>query len=90
MVTCPECEADIDISEIDVDPGDTVSCESCGTEFEVTGLAPLELEPLSDDEDEEEDDDEEDEEEDDELGDDDDDLGDDEEDEEDDEEDWEE
>jgi lysine biosynthesis protein LysW len=89
MVTCPECEADIDISETDVDPGDTVSCESCGTEFEVTGLAPLELEPLSDDEDEEdEEDEEEDEEDDDELGDDDDDLGDDEED--DDEEDWEE
>lgn len=88
MVTCPECEADIEISETDVDPGDTVSCQSCGTEFEVTSLAPLELEPLSDDdeEDEENEEEEEDEEDDDELGDDDD-FADDEED---DEEDWEE
>ncbi|MPY89318.1 MAG: hypothetical protein GEU99_15495 [Luteitalea sp.] len=53
MVTCPECDADIDIDRHDVDEGDTISCESCGTEFEVTGVDPLELEPVDDDDDEE-------------------------------------
>lgn len=64
MVTCPECDADLEIDEQDIDEGDAVRCESCGTEFEVAGVDPLELEPVSDDEDEEEDLDDEDEEED--------------------------
>jgi lysine biosynthesis protein LysW len=55
MVTCPECDADLEIDVQEIDEGDAVRCESCGTEFEVTGVDPLELEPVSDDDDDEED-----------------------------------
>jgi len=56
--TCPECEADVHV-DVDTDKGESVSCEDCGTELEVVGLDPLELdivedEDLDDDEDDEE------------------------------------
>ena len=52
--------------------GDLLSCPECGSNLEVTGLAPLELDLAGDEDDEDEDDDDEDdaEEEDDLLGDD--------------------
>ncbi len=40
--TCPECDADVHV-DMDADKGDTVSCEECGTELEVVGLDPVEL-----------------------------------------------
>jgi alpha-aminoadipate carrier protein LysW len=55
--TCPECEADIHV-DTDADKGDIVSCEDCGTELEVVGLDPVELDIVEEedlDEDEEED-----------------------------------
>ncbi len=55
MATCPECEANIDVDEFDVDKGDLISCPECGTDLEVTGVAPIELDVVSD-EDEDEDD----------------------------------
>ena len=77
MATCPECDADIDVDEFDVDKGDLISCAECGTNLEVTSIAPLELEATDedvDDDDEDEDDDAEEEEDDlDDLDDDDDD-----------------
>ena len=60
MATCPECDADIDVDEFDVDKGDLISCAECGTNLEVTSIAPLELEATDedvDDDDEDEDDD---------------------------------
>jgi alpha-aminoadipate/glutamate carrier protein LysW len=60
MATCPECDADIDVDEFDVDKGDLISCAECGTNLEVTSVAPLELEAsddLDDDEDDDDDDD---------------------------------
>jgi alpha-aminoadipate carrier protein LysW len=54
---CPECEADIHV-DTDADKGDIVSCEDCGTELEVVGLDPVELDIVEEedlDEDEEED-----------------------------------
>ena len=60
MAICPECEADIDVDEFDVDKGDQISCPECGTNLEVTGVAPIEFDVVSD-EDEDEDDLEEDE-----------------------------
>lgn len=56
--TCPECDADVHV-DTDADKGDTVGCEECGTELEVVGLDPVELdivdeEDLDDDEDEDE------------------------------------
>jgi alpha-aminoadipate/glutamate carrier protein LysW len=62
MATCPECDADIDVDEFDVDKGDLISCAECGTNLEVTSVAPLELEASDDlDDDEDDDDDDEDE-----------------------------
>ena len=40
--TCPECEADVHV-DTDADKGEYVSCEECGTELEVVGLDPVEL-----------------------------------------------
>jgi alpha-aminoadipate carrier protein LysW len=55
--TCPECDADVHV-EVDVDKGEMVSCEECGTQLEVVGLDPVELdiveeEDLDDDDDDE-------------------------------------
>ena len=66
MATCPECDADIDVDEFDVDKGDLISCAECGTNLEVTSVAPLELEASDDlDDDDDDDDDDAEEEEDD-------------------------
>ena len=55
--TCPECDADVHV-DLDVDKGETVSCEECGVSLEVVGLDPVELdlveEELEDDDDEDE------------------------------------
>ena len=56
MATCPECDAEIEVDEFDVDKGDQLSCTDCGSNLEVTGLSQLELDLASD---EDEDDDEE-------------------------------
>ena len=66
MVSCPVCDADIDVDETDVDEGDSLSCDECGADLKVTSLNPLELDSAEDldEEDEEgfiEEDDEEDE-----------------------------
>jgi alpha-aminoadipate/glutamate carrier protein LysW len=73
MAICPECEADIDVDEFDVDKGDQISCPECGTNLEVTGVAPIEFDVVSD-EDEDEDDEDEDEDDVDEEDDEDEDL----------------
>ena len=55
--TCPECDADVHV-DIDVDKGETVSCEECGSELEIVGLDPVELDLVEEaayDEDEDED-----------------------------------
>ena len=56
MATCPECDAEIEIDEYDVDKGDLLSCPDCGSNLEVTGLSPLELDLVAgEDEDDDED-----------------------------------
>jgi len=55
MAICPECDAELDIDEFEVQKGDVISCPDCGSNLEVTGVSPLEIEVVSDDEDEEED-----------------------------------
>lgn len=67
MPTCPECDAEIEVDEYDVDKGDLISCPECGTSLEVVGVSPVELD-LAADEDEDEEDAEDDEDEDDENG----------------------
>ena len=49
MPSCPECENDLDIEVDEVDEGDVVACEDCGTEFEVVGVEPLELARVEED-----------------------------------------
>lgn len=55
MIECPECGADIDVEEDELDEGETILCDECGRSFLVTGVDPLELEPEEDDFDLEED-----------------------------------
>jgi alpha-aminoadipate carrier protein LysW len=43
MPNCPECENGLDIEMDEVEEGDVITCEECGTEYEVVGLEPLEL-----------------------------------------------
>jgi alpha-aminoadipate carrier protein LysW len=43
VTSCPECENALDIELDEVEEGDVVSCEECGTEYEVVGVEPLEL-----------------------------------------------
>jgi alpha-aminoadipate carrier protein LysW len=60
MATCPECDAEIEVDEFDVDKGDQLSCPECGSNLEVVGLSPIELDVAGDeDEDEDVEDDEE-------------------------------
>jgi alpha-aminoadipate carrier protein LysW len=61
MATCPECDAEIEVDEFDVDKGDQLSCPECGSNLEVTGLSPIELDLAPDEEDEDDLDDEDDE-----------------------------
>jgi alpha-aminoadipate/glutamate carrier protein LysW len=62
MAMCPECEADIEVDEFDVDKGDLISCPECGSHLEVTSVTPVELDvaPEADEDEEDADDDEDD------------------------------
>ena len=55
---CPECEADVYV-DTDADKGDTLSCDDCGTELEVVGLDPIELDIVEEEDDDDADDEEE-------------------------------
>ena len=55
MASCPECEFEIDVDEYDVDKGDTLDCDNCGTTLEVVSLSPIELDVVVEDEEEDED-----------------------------------
>jgi len=50
MVSCPECENNLDIEEDEVDEGEIVSCPECGTDFEVITVSPIELKPVEEEE----------------------------------------
>lgn len=55
MANCPECENELDIELDEVEEGDVVACEECGTEFEIVGVEPLELARVDGELDEDED-----------------------------------
>ncbi len=57
MITCPVCDADIDVEEDELDEGEVVTCDECGADLRVIGVDPLELEPIEEEEEEEEDED---------------------------------
>ena len=57
MPSCPECDNLLDFDVDEVDEGDIVACDECGTEFEIVATEPLELahvdgEELDEDDDE--------------------------------------
>jgi alpha-aminoadipate carrier protein LysW len=39
---CPECSEDVYV-DADSEQGDVVTCDECGTELEIVGLDPIEL-----------------------------------------------
>jgi lysine biosynthesis protein LysW len=66
MASCPECDAELEIDDDDLEEmevGDPWDCDACGSRLRVAVLDPLEFD--SDDEDEDEDDDEKDDDDDD-------------------------
>ena len=54
MVNCPKCDAVIDVDEDELDEGDELTCEECGSNLTVSSLDPLELERAGDEEEDEE------------------------------------
>lgn len=58
IAACPECEAEVHV-DTDADKGDSVTCDECGTQLEIVGLDPVELDIVEEDLDEDLEDDEE-------------------------------
>ena len=56
MATCPECDAEIEVDEFEVDEGDSLSCDECGSNLKVVSLSPLEFSLTSDEDDEDDED----------------------------------
>jgi alpha-aminoadipate carrier protein LysW len=55
MPSCPECENNLDVEIDEVEEGDIVVCDECGTEYEIVGVEPLELVRMDDDLDDDDD-----------------------------------
>ncbi|HEY1265360.1 MAG TPA: hypothetical protein VGF06_17650 [Terriglobales bacterium] len=55
MVSCPECDTNLDVEEDEVDEGEIVSCPECGTDFEIITVNPIELKAVEEGYEEEED-----------------------------------
>jgi ribonuclease E len=62
MATCPECDAEIELDDSDLEElevGDPWDCDACGSRLRVAGLDPVDFETdddADDDDDEEEED----------------------------------
>jgi alpha-aminoadipate carrier protein LysW len=55
MVNCPLCDAAIDVDEDELDEGDSLLCEECGANLNVSGVSPLEISPDADQDEDDED-----------------------------------
>ena len=53
MAICPQCDSVLDIDAEEVDEGDIINCDECGSELEIVATEPLELAMVDDDDDEE-------------------------------------
>jgi len=58
VLRCPECSAEIDVDEDEVEEGEILSCPECECELEVSQTHPVALNPISDDIEEEDEEDE--------------------------------
>ena len=59
MATCPECDAELEIEDDDLDEmevGDPWDCEACGSRLRVASIDPLEFDSDDDEEEDEEED----------------------------------
>jgi alpha-aminoadipate carrier protein LysW len=45
-VVCPECDNPITIDTDEVEEGETVQCDECGTDLEIVSVDPLEIAPV--------------------------------------------
>ncbi len=54
MVRCPQCAAEMDVDEDEVEEGEILSCPECEAELEVVQTHPVHLNVISDEEEEEE------------------------------------
>lgn len=43
---CPECDNPLDIDVDEVEEGENVTCDECGTEFEIVSTEPLHVVPV--------------------------------------------
>jgi alpha-aminoadipate carrier protein LysW len=55
MPLCPECETALAIEADEVEEGDVIVCDECGSEYEVVTTDPLELVKVDEGYDDEED-----------------------------------
>lgn len=79
MATCPECDADIEVDDDDLEEmevGDPWDCDACGSHLRVVSLDPMEFDADEDEDDADESEEKAEESDDDDLGDFDDDDGD--------------
>src|SRR2546425_13292108 len=60
VIRCPECSAEIDVDEDEVEEGEILSCPECESELEVSQTHPVHLNLIADDSDEEDDEEEDD------------------------------
>lgn len=44
---CPDCSEDVFV-DADAEQGDVISCDECGSELEIVGLDPIELDIYAD------------------------------------------
>lgn len=49
MPICPECESLLDFEADEVEEGDVIVCDECGSEFEVITTEPLEIVKVDED-----------------------------------------
>jgi len=56
VLRCPECSAEIDVDEDEVEEGEILSCPECETELEISQTHPVALNPISDELEEDEED----------------------------------
>lgn len=54
VIRCPECAAEIDVDEDEVEEGEILNCPECEVELEVVQTHPVHLNLISDEDDEEE------------------------------------
>ena len=43
---CPECDNPLDIDQDEVEEGEMVTCDECGTEYEIVSTEPLQIAPV--------------------------------------------